>query len=73
MTQLVKIHYDERGLVPAIVQEHGTGKVLMMAYMNEESLAITQKEGTHLLLQPVQKMPVAQGRDQRQPPACGLH
>ena len=46
MTQLVKIHYDERGLVPAIVQEHGTGKVLMMAYMNEESLAITQKEGT---------------------------
>ena len=29
MTQLVKIHYDERGLVPAIVQEHGTGKVLM--------------------------------------------
>ena len=41
-----EIRYDEKGLVPAIVQEHGTGKVLMLAYMNEESLAITLKEGT---------------------------
>ena len=73
MTQLVKIHYDERGLVPAIVQEHGTGKVLMMAYMNEESLAITQKEGTTCFYSRSRKCLLAQGRDQRQPPACGLH
>jgi len=33
------------GLIPAIVQDDSTGKVLMMAYMNEESLKKTKKEG----------------------------
>ncbi len=32
-------------LIPAIVQEHGTGEVLMLAYMNEESLSKTLKTG----------------------------
>lgn len=35
------VHFDQNGLVPAIVQEHGTGKVLMMAWMNRESLLMT--------------------------------
>jgi phosphoribosyl-ATP pyrophosphohydrolase/phosphoribosyl-AMP cyclohydrolase len=35
------IKFDERGLVPAIVQDAQTGEVLMMAYMNEASLAKT--------------------------------
>lgn len=35
------IKYDDRGLVPAIVQENSTGEVLMLAYMNRESLART--------------------------------
>jgi phosphoribosyl-ATP pyrophosphohydrolase/phosphoribosyl-AMP cyclohydrolase len=39
------IKYDDRGLVPAIVQEHDTGKVLMLAYMNRESLAKTLETG----------------------------
>lgn len=39
------IKYDERGLVPAIVQEDGTGEVLMLAYMNRESLERTLATG----------------------------
>jgi phosphoribosyl-AMP cyclohydrolase / phosphoribosyl-ATP pyrophosphohydrolase len=36
-----KIRYDERGLVPAIVQDYLDGTVLMMAWMNQESLRKT--------------------------------
>lgn len=35
--------YDENGLIPAIVQDYTTGKVLMLAYMNEEALKQTIK------------------------------
>ena len=37
--------YDADGLVPAIVQERGTGEVLMMAWMNAETLRTTLDEG----------------------------
>ena len=43
--QLAAVRYDANGLVPAIVQEHGTGLVLMMAWMNAESLAETLESG----------------------------
>lgn len=33
------VHFDENGLVPAIVQSAKSGRVLMMAWMNAESLA----------------------------------
>jgi phosphoribosyl-AMP cyclohydrolase len=33
------------GLVPAIVQNHATGEVLMLGFMNEEALAETQRTG----------------------------
>jgi phosphoribosyl-AMP cyclohydrolase len=33
--------YDASGLIPAVVQQHDTGEVLMVAYMNAESLAKT--------------------------------
>lgn len=36
-----KIRYDERGLVPAIIQDYLDGTVLMMAWMNRESLQKT--------------------------------
>jgi len=39
------IHWDERGLVPAIVQDSATHQVLMLAYMNRESLARTLEIG----------------------------
>ncbi|MEB3180967.1 MAG: bifunctional phosphoribosyl-AMP cyclohydrolase/phosphoribosyl-ATP diphosphatase HisIE [Nostocaceae cyanobacterium] len=40
-----KIRYDERGLVPAIVQDYLDGTVLMMAWMNQESLQKTLLTG----------------------------
>ena len=39
------VKYDERGIVPAIVQDAATGEVLMLAYMNAESLAKTVGTG----------------------------
>jgi len=38
---LETVRFDERGLVPVIVQDSGTREVLMLAYMNRESLALT--------------------------------
>jgi phosphoribosyl-AMP cyclohydrolase len=43
--QLAQVRYDADGLVPAIVQEHSTGRVLMMAWMNEETLRLSLAEG----------------------------
>ncbi len=40
-----QLKFDEKGLIPAVVQDHFTGKVLTVAYMNRESLEITMKEG----------------------------
>lgn len=42
---LAAVRYDADGLVPAIVQEEGTGEVLMMAWMNEATLRRTLEEG----------------------------
>ena len=41
---LDQILWDEKGLVPAIAQDHVSGKVLMVAWMNRESLALTIAE-----------------------------
>ena len=40
-----KIKFDNKGLVPAIAQEATTKKILMMAWMNKESLEITIDKG----------------------------
>jgi len=40
-----ELKFDKDGLIPAIVQEHKTGQVLMLAYMNAESLKKTQATG----------------------------
>ena len=40
------VRFDERGLVPAVVQQAGTGEVLMVAWMSAESLALTLETGT---------------------------
>ncbi len=42
---LDEIKWTDDGLVPAIAQEASTGKMLMMAWMNREALALTVKEG----------------------------
>src|SRR5690625_7687064 len=36
-----EVQFDKDGLIPAIVQDRKTGKVLMLAYMNKESLQKT--------------------------------
>jgi phosphoribosyl-AMP cyclohydrolase len=53
----MELKFDENGLIPAIVQDWRTGKVLMMAYMNEESLRIS----------------LEQGRNERKCPAGHIH
>jgi phosphoribosyl-AMP cyclohydrolase len=42
---LDEINWTADGLVPVIAQETGTGKVLMMAWMNREALSLTVQEG----------------------------
>lgn len=42
---LEQIEWTEDGLVPAIAQDHSSGRVLMFAWMNRESLALTVAEG----------------------------
>lgn len=39
------VKFDEKGLIPAIVQDFFSKEVLTLAYMNEESLQITMEEG----------------------------
>ncbi|MEL6476727.1 MAG: phosphoribosyl-AMP cyclohydrolase [Pseudomonadota bacterium] len=39
------LQYDARGLIPAIAQSAASGEVLMMAWMNAESLAETLRTG----------------------------
>lgn len=45
MNLLDQIKFDDRGLVPAIAQDVDTKEVLMLAYMNRESLEWTLKHG----------------------------
>lgn len=40
-----KLAFDEQGLVPAVVQDQRTGRVLMVAWMNEEAFAATRATG----------------------------
>lgn len=44
-SEQMEIAWDERGLVPAVVQDAHTGQVLMLAYMNQESLERTLSSG----------------------------
>ncbi|MCY3258292.1 bifunctional phosphoribosyl-AMP cyclohydrolase/phosphoribosyl-ATP pyrophosphatase, partial [Acinetobacter baumannii] len=39
------LRYDERGLIPTVVQDAATGEVLTLAYMNRESLQKTRETG----------------------------
>jgi len=42
---LGELKYDSSGLIPAIIQDYKTGVVLMLGYMNKESLRRTLKQG----------------------------
>jgi hypothetical protein len=57
-----EINFDATGLIPAIVQDAETKEVLMLAYMNRQSLQLTLETGeTHF------RKRAARGRD-----PCGL-
>ena len=45
MFDIETLKFDDRGLIPAIVVDAITGKVLTLAYMNRESLAISMEKG----------------------------
>ena len=45
MLDVNKLKFDEKGLIPAIIVDDGTGKVLTLAYMNRESLKISMEKG----------------------------
>jgi phosphoribosyl-AMP cyclohydrolase len=42
---LLKVKWDDKGLVAAIIQDADSGQVLMLGYMNEESLKNTMESG----------------------------
>ena len=44
MTSIDELKFDERGLIPAIIQDAQTGRVLTLAWMNRESLGISMKK-----------------------------
>jgi phosphoribosyl-ATP pyrophosphohydrolase/phosphoribosyl-AMP cyclohydrolase len=45
MHELERLRFDERGLIPAVVQDVATGQVLMLAYMNREAIGETLETG----------------------------
>ena len=45
MFDIDKLKFDEKGLIPAVVVDNGSKKVLTLAYMNRESLEISMQEG----------------------------
>ena len=54
-----EVKFDADGLVPAIVQDGSTGRILMFAWMNRESLERTVVGGGVLVALP--RAPLAQG------------
>jgi len=42
---LDELKYDDKGLIPAVVVDHETNEVLMVAYMNRDSLQATLEKG----------------------------
>lgn len=42
---MIKFKFDEKGLLPVVIQDAKTKEVLMLAYMNKQALAATLKKG----------------------------
>jgi phosphoribosyl-AMP cyclohydrolase len=55
--KIMELKFDEKGLIPAIIQDKNTNEVLMLAYMNNESLQKTLQTGkTHFWSRSRQKL-----------------
>ena len=55
------LRFNEQGLIPAIVQDVATGRVLMLAYMNREALERTLATRPCPLLEPLAGTALAEG------------
>ncbi|OUR83482.1 phosphoribosyl-AMP cyclohydrolase [Cycloclasticus sp. 46_120_T64] len=42
---LEQLRWDDKGLIPAIAQDHQSGKILMVAWMNKQALQLTAEQG----------------------------
>ena len=61
-----ELKYDANGLIPAIVQDDATNEILMLGYMNEQSVRMTLEKRLVYVLEPQSAGVLDQGRDQRQ-------
>ena len=57
---LSNLKFDSNGLIPAIIQDAASGQVLMMAWMNRDSLDKTVQTGKTHFFQPQPKQTLAQ-------------
>lgn len=64
-----KVKFDEKGLVPCIVQDVETKRVLTLAYMNRESLRITLEKGLTCFWSRSRQALWLKGGDERKLPA----
>ena len=57
MSAIETIQFNETGMVPAIAQDHITGEILMMAWMNKEalSLSIETQQAVYLSLKHIRR------------------
>ena len=46
MMEIDELKFDAQGLIPCVVQQYDTGEVLMVAWMNAESVSLTFETGT---------------------------
>jgi hypothetical protein len=65
------LKYDAAGLIPCVAQDHASGEVLMVAWMNAASVAATLETGKVDLLVAVAGGVLGEGRDFGAPPAAG--
>jgi len=42
---LDQLRWDDKGLIPAIAQDHQSGRILMVAWMNKQALQLTAEQG----------------------------
>lgn len=66
-----KLKFNEKGLIPAIAQQHDSGEILMMAWMNRDAVIETLDTGRVCYFSRSRGKPMAQGRKQRpNPESC---
>jgi len=60
---IASVAFDRDGLVPAVAQQHDSGEILMVAWMNRAALRATLEEGVAVYWSRSRKSALAQGRD----------